>query len=255
MSDAEPSHCARCGAQASGKFCTACGAPMGHPLCVSCGTAMAAGNAFCVHCGAAASGPATGGSAFTPWRVVAVLGMLVAIVVIWVVKRPGGDATREATITTGAAPAARAPDISNLSPREQFGRLADKIEGAMAGGDSATVVRFFPMAEQAFANLSDTDRDNDARFHMGLLQIGVGRPFAALAQADTLNAKAPKHLLASYIRAIVGDLQGDTAGAAKARRAFRENFAAEVGTNRSEYQVHRDTLDQFLATIPAGGVK
>jgi len=125
----------------------------------------------------------------------------------------------------------------------------------MAAGDTATVVRFFPMAEQAFANLSDSERDNDSRFHISLLQVRVGHSPAALAQADTLNLKAPKHLLASYIRAIVGDLQSDTAGAAKARRAFRDNFTVEMATNRPEYQMHREMLDQFLATIPVGGAK
>lgn len=221
---------------------------------------MAAGTSFCVHCGAAAagtavaSGTAPGGSAFTPWRVVAVLGMLAAVAVIFVVTRPDGATTSASTAATGTAPPGGAPDISNLSPREQFGRLADKIETAMAGGDSATVVRFFPMAEQAFAYLSDSTRDNDARFHMALLRVRVGHAPAALAQADTINLKAPKHLLASYIRAIVSDMQNETAAAAKARQTFRDNFAEEVATNRPEYLQHRDMLDQFLATTPVGGV-
>lgn len=261
MSAPKPSHCSRCGAQSSGKFCTSCGAPLAHLSCAACGKAMAAGTSFCVHCGAAAagaaaaSGPAAGGPAVTPWRVVSVLGMVAVVAVIWVLTRPGGAATSGAQSATGSAPTASAPDISNMSPRDQFGRLADKIETAMAAGDTATVVRFFPMAEQAFANLSDSTRDNDSRFHMALLRVRVGHAPAALAQADTISLKAPKHLLASYIRAIVGDLQNETAVAAKARQAFRDNFAAEMATKRPEYELHRDMLDQFLASIPVGGVK
>jgi hypothetical protein len=222
---------------------------------------MAAGTSFCVHCGAAAagavaaSGPAADGPAVTPWRVVSVLGIVAVVAVIWALTSRGSATTSGAQPATASAPTTGAPDISNLSPREQFGRLADKIETAMAAGDTATVVRFFPMAEQAFANLSDSTRDNDARFHMGLLRVRVGHAPAALAQADTINLKAPKHLLASCIRAIVGDLQNETAAAAKARQAFRDNFAAEVATKRLEYEQHREMLDQFLATIPVGGVK
>ena len=189
----------------------------------------------------------------TPWRLVILLAAVAAVAVIWVMTRPGTTAgTAAAPAPVATAPGA-APDISKMTPREQFARLADLIETAMAAGDTAKVVRFFPMAESAFASLTDSTRDNDARFHMGLLRVRVGHSPAALAQADSLTKGAPSHLLASYIRAIVGDIQNDTTAAKKARRAFREHFTAEVALNRPEYQMHREMLDKFLATIPVGG--
>lgn len=223
---------------------------------------MEAGTSFCVHCGAQAGDRTATGTAglaagLTPWRLVILLTAVAGVAVIWVMTRPGVtagpvSAPGQVAAAPGAAPGAP-PDISKMTPREQFARLADLIETAMAAGDSAKVVRFFPMAESAFATLTDSTRDNDARFHMGLLQVRVGHAPAALAQADSMTKGAPSHLLASYVRAIVGDIQNDPTAAKKARQAFREHFAAEVALNRPEYQMHREMLDQFLATIPVGG--
>jgi hypothetical protein len=183
-----------------------------------------------------------------------VLAVVAAVAAVWALTSPRGTTASDAAATANGSPTVSAPDISNLTPREQFGRLADRIETAMAAGDTATVVRFFPMAEAAFANLTDSTRDNDARFHMSLLRVRVGHFPAAIAEVDSIAAKAPKHLFVSYLRAIIGDLKNDSASATMARRTFRDNFAAEMALNRPEYQMHREMLDQFLATIPAGGL-
>jgi hypothetical protein len=134
--------------------------------------------------------------------------------------------------------------------REQFTRLGDRVETAMENGDTATVVQFFPMAETAFGNLTPDERDVDARFHISLLRARVGHFSAGMAQADSIAAIAPSHLFVFYLKAIISDFQRDTTAAKRARQAFREHFAAEVATNRPEYQAHRQLLDQFLKTIP-----
>jgi hypothetical protein len=180
----------------------------------------------------------------TPWRIVEVMAFVAALAVIWAVSGTG----KGAPVSTGAPPAA--PDISNLPPREQFGRLADRVETAMEGGDTATVVKFFPMAETAFANLSTTDRDIDARFHVSLLRARIGHFPAGLAQADSIAAIAPTHLFVYYLRAIINDFQNDTVAARKARQGFREHFDKEIATQRPEYAAHRQMLDQFLKSIP-----
>jgi hypothetical protein len=217
---------------------------------------LAADARFCAHCGAPAGGPGArlqspapglpSAGISTPWRIVGGLAVVAAAAVIWAVSRGGS-----ANPAVGAVPTATAPDISNLSPREQFSRLADRVETAMENGDTTTVVRFFPMVEQAFTNLSMGDRDADARFHIALLRSRVGHFPAGLAQVDSIAASAPSHLFVYYLKAIIADFQNDTVTAKRARQDFRKHFDKEVATGRPEYVAHRQMLDQFLATIPA----
>jgi hypothetical protein len=176
------------------------------------------------------------------------LGGLALVALIWAAV--GSDIGPAPVATTPAAGAGGAPDISNLTPRQQFGRLAERIETAMEAGDTSTVVGFFPMVEAAFANLSDGDRDIDARLHLSLLRARVGHASTAVAQVDTIVAEAPNHLFADYLRAIIADFENDSEAAAAARQAFRRHYPAEIATTRPEYLVHRQMLDQFLATIP-----
>jgi hypothetical protein len=248
--------CPRCGSPASGKFCASCGMTLSR-LCTNCATALAADAKFCAHCGAPSGGSVAQAQAMmqasasvapwlTPWRIVEVMALVAAVAVIWAVSRAG----KESTVGGGAAPAAAAQDISNLPPREEFGRLADRVETAMEGGDTATVVKFFPMAETAFANLTTTDRDIDARFHVSLLRARIGHFPAGLAQVDSIAAIAPTHLFVYYLKAIINDFQNDTVAARKARQAFREHYDKEIATNRTEYQAHRQMLDQFFKSIP-----
>ena len=121
----------------------------------------------------------------------------------------------------------------------------------MEAGDTATVVKFFPMVEQAFTNLTASDRDADARFHVSLLRARIGHFPAGLAQLDSIAAGAPTHLFVYYLKAIIADFQHDTVAAARARQDFRKHFDAEMATNKPEYVAHRQMLDQFLKTIPA----
>jgi hypothetical protein len=213
---------------------------------------MLPGTRFCAHCGrpAGAAGPGAPaavvpGGWLTPWRVAGLLVAGAAIAMVWAISRGPGSPAPVAPV----APAA--PDISNLTPREQFSRLADRVESAMESGDTGTVVRFFPMVEAAYDNLPASGRDIDARFHISLLRSRIGHFAAGLAQVDTIVATAPTHLFAYYLKSIIADFQHDTTAAKRARRDFRKHFATEMATNRPEYQMHRQMLENFLATIPA----
>lgn len=259
MTDIPTVKCPSCGAASHGKFCSLCGARLGPVMCSACGGTLASGSRYCAHCGVVVGSTSeipvrrTWNSSIsmrdlTSWQLVGLLGAIAAIALLWAFTAPSGKPGAPAP---GAATAASVvPDISNLSPREQFGRLADKVEAAMESGDTATVVRFFPMAEQAWNSLAAADRDLDARLHVGLLRARIGHAPAALAQADTIAAAASSHLFADYLRAIIGDFQSDSIAARRARESFREHFASEIALNRPEYQAHRQMLDQFFATIP-----
>jgi hypothetical protein len=174
--------------------------------------------------------------------------VLAVATVLWAALR-GGPAPGAAA--AAAAPDSGAPpDISNMTPREQFTRLSDRVETSMEAGDTATVVKFFPMVEGAFANLPPGDRDADARLHLGLLRAQIGHFPSALAEVDTIVATEPNHLFADYLRAIVADLQHDTVAATKARAAFRKHYAKEIAAKRPEYDAHKRLLDDFLKTTP-----
>ncbi len=102
------------------------------------------------------------------------------------------------------------------------------------------------MMEQAYQLLEGDERDIDARFHLALLQAEVGHFDAATAQVDSIEAAtSPRHLLASYLRAIIADFQGDLATGKSARTAFREHYDAEVATRRPEYVGHASLLEAF----------
>ena len=183
----------------------------------------------------------------SPWRITAVLGVIAVLAGVWAVasRGPGEDSAKPAAPAPGAP-----PDISNLTPREQFTRLSDRVERSMEAGDTATVVRFFPMVEGAFTNLPPGDRDADARLHLSLLRAQIGHFPSAVAEIDTIVATEPNHLFADYLRAIIADLQHDTTAARKARVAFRKHYPGEIAAQRSEYDAHKALLDAFLKTTP-----
>ncbi len=197
-------------------------------------------------------------SRITPWGVTAVLAVAAILAIGWAATRPTSAPAPDAAGSTaplagaqgGGATQGGVPDISNMTPQEQFLRLSDRVERSVLSGDTATVVRFFPMLESAFKNLSPAERDLDARFHLSLLQAQVGHFPAAVAQVDSIVADVPTHLFAYYLKALIADFQGDVAAARAARLAFREHFGTEQATKRPEYQAHQQLLDDFLRTTP-----
>lgn len=256
--------CPACSKPATGKFCTSCGAQVTPAHCSNCGAAAGPGARFCAGCGQRLFGDASqpgaiaparvsAGVTWNPWHVSALLGVVAVAAVLWAALRggpsTGGDAANPPPVA--AADAGTPPDLSTMTPREQFTRLSDRVETSMEAGDTATVVKFFPMVEGAFANLPPGDRDADARLHLGLLRAQVGNFPSALAEVDTIVATEPNHLFADYLRAIVADLQHDTVAATRARAAFRTHYAAEIAAKRPEYDAHKRLLDDFLKTIPA----
>lgn len=229
---------------------------------------MAAGARFCPGCGANTVGDASTAaghtaavgpnSRITPLGITAVLAVAATLAIGWALTRPTIAPAPEATGTAapfsgaqgGGAPQGGVPDISQMTPQEQFLRLSDRVERSVLSGDTATVVRFFPMLESAFKNLSPAERDNDARFHLSLVQAQVGHFPAAIAQVDSIVASVPNHLFAYYLKALIADFQGNTVAAQAARLAFRTHFAAETAAKRLEYQEHQQLLDDFLKTTP-----
>lgn len=255
--------CPRCGAAAQGKFCASCGAPLGPATCISCSAPLAPGAKFCHRCGSPAPGagaaPAPFGNAVrtpqgnnpTPWIVAGILCVVVLGLIVYSTRsrnepaaatmaNAGNSVGTPSTVPTGAA-----PDISSMTPREQFTRLSDRIQTALEQGDSTKVFQFFPMVEGAFLQLPEGDRDVDARYHMGMLWAETGEFAKGKGQADTIMRVAPGNLFGYYMFATIAGFQGDSAVARKARADFRDHYDVEIKKKRQEYLDHGPFLDQY----------
>jgi hypothetical protein len=87
--------------------------------------------------------------------------------------------------------------------------------------------------------------DNHARYDVGMLQLAVGNPQGALAQADTLIAAVPNHLYAYLLRARAYEALSDAPKTRAAYADFLKHEAAERAAGRPEYSLHATTLDAF----------
>jgi hypothetical protein len=213
--------------------------------CHACGTALSGSAKFCHKCGAPVGAPA-GSSGAADWRrgVPWVLAGLAVGALVTVLALRGGRG--------GGAPAANAPppagsvgttDISQMSTEEMAQRLFDRTMRLSEEGKQDSVAFFGPMALQTYAQLPALD--NHSRYDVGMLQLAVGNPQGALAQADTLAAAVPRHLYALVLRARAHEALGNQAGARAAFADYLKYEAAERAGGRPEYTAHAGTLDAF----------
>lgn len=250
-----PTTCPACGAGASGNFCAACGSRLGAAFCASCGAELLPGARFCGQCGDPVGGAAAARppEPRTPWIVASLLSAGIIIAILLAARARGAAASPDmanagnqpATSGAGPMPTGTAPPLDDMTPREQFTRLDNRIMTAAQTGDTTTVIQFWPMAAGAYQNLAETDRDPDIRFRMASLHLLIGQFPQTLALADTILAGARDNLLGYYLRAIVADFQKDSAAARSARAAFNQHYDAEMAKNRPEYVANAPMLQGF----------
>jgi hypothetical protein len=149
----------------------------------------------------------------------------------------------DATVAEPSAASEAPPDISQMSPRERFDRLFNRVMRAAESGDEATVTRFTPMALMAYSQLPDFDAD--ARYHAALLKVHTGDVGGALALADTILAKNPSHLFGYIVRGSVARWQQDSTALKAAYAGFLSHYDAEMKAGRAEYGEHTRALDEF----------
>jgi hypothetical protein len=247
--------CASCGAPASGKFCSNCGAPLAGATCGACGASLTPGAKFCHRCGtpanAQSSSPGRDQRAFSaalPWGVAAVA--LVALVALLAGQRfgrsPDDASTAPPANPTGNAPFAgatgngQAPDISNMTPAEAAVRLYNRVMGAHERGRADSVQIFAPMAITAYQMLGNLDLDQ--RYDVGRIAAVSGDEPLARAEADTILAKNPTHLLGLILAGNAAHMRKDTA----AERIYRDRLAANAPAERAkqlaEYVTHENDI-------------
>ena len=237
-------HCPACGAVGSGKFCSACGAPLETWACAQCGGEVRPGARFCANCGAAVTTEAasTKPGAGLPVAPLVVAGAaVVALVGVFLLRDQ-----RTASAGGTPAPSVQAegpPDLSQMTPREAFDRLYNRVMAAAEQGDTITVAQFSPMALQAYRNLDLIDAD--ARYHAAMLRLHTGDVTGAQALADSILAEHPTHLFGFVLNAAVARFQGSAARERESSTKFLAAWDAEMKAARPEYQDHQRMLEGF----------
>ena len=244
--------CPACGSAASGRVCSTCGASLLPRQCEGCRADLSPQARFCHRCGRPVGGGAApaggGGSDRAAWIFAGALSLLLVGFIIYKVSADAPAPQVPAMANAGSAgnegAQAAPPDISQMSPRDRFDRLFNRIMTAAEQRDSAQVQRFTPMALGAYAQLDQYDAD--ARYHAAVLHLQAGDPKAALALADTILAESPGHLFGYVIRGTAAEFSKDQAALARARRDFASHFPAESASGKPEYRDHAPVIEEFL---------
>ena len=152
-----------------------------------------------------------------------------------------------ATSADGGAPAGappRAPDISQLTPEQRAERLYDRIMTEHEAGRTDAVRSFLPMARAAYEMIGSLNLDQ--RYDLGRLGEVGGDTALARAQADTILAARPTHLLGLILASRVARMERNDARA----RALDARLVAAEPTERSaalpEYLLHKNDIDVAL---------
>jgi hypothetical protein len=257
-----PSTCPSCGAAAQGRFCASCGTALAGAACANCAAPLTPGSRFCHRCGTPAGASATpaarGFGAALPWGVAALA--LCCVIALVVGQRFGARPSGTTDVLDGAngqgstpisaegapaGPMPRAPDISQMTPAQRAERLYDRIMTEHEAGNDETVKTFMPMALAAYEMLAPLNLDQ--RYDLGRLGEVGGDDALARAQADTILAARPTHLLALALAARMARKAGDLT---RARQFDARLLAAEPKERTAglpEYLLHKVDIDSAMA--------
>jgi hypothetical protein len=174
---------------------------------------------------------------------------LVALVAGQRFGRTSNDVSGTAPSDTIAAPFAggggRPPDISSMSPAERAVRLYDRVMMAHERGRADSVQLFAPMAIAAYQQLDSLDVD--ARYDLGRIAAVSGDQSLAKAEADTILAKQPTHLLGLILAGNAARMRRDAA----AERTYYDKLVAaapsERAKQRPEYVTHQNDITIALS--------
>lgn len=249
----------------SSSFCAACGAPLtaGARFCHRCGQPV--GEAVPALRGAAAPVAPDGRAASQalPWGVaaIALLALIAMLAGNFYRRPPAAPDTAQAGPGAPLPPAAgdgadggerpaRAPDISSMSPEERALRLYNRVVLLAEQGKRDSVQFFAPMAMMSFQLLQNLTPLQ--RFELGRIAELAENKEITTAQADTILAGNPTHLLGLTLASSAARLRGDMAAAAQFDRRLLAAEAAERAQQRPEYDVTKVDLDSALARARRG---
>lgn len=224
-----PRFCTNCGASTreSAKFCHRCGAPFD-------GSARPAGPA---------AGPSNLGQ-ILPW---AVAGIALLSLLAFIVGQNMGRTAAPAAAPVIGAPAPvgdRAPDISQMGPEERADRLFQRVMTYVAEGKSDSVAFFAPMAIQS--QLALAPLDDHRRYDLGLLGMVSGDGAMAGAQADSILARNPDHLLGLILAMRSAGMRADAAERGRIAAKLMAVVDVERAKRLPEYVDHDPDITAAL---------
>lgn len=139
-----------------------------------------------------------------------------------------------------------------MSPQERADRLFFRVMTYVSEGKSDSVSFFAPMAIQSFLALAPLDAHQ--RYDLGLLGVVSGDGPMARAQADSILAEQPSHLLGLILGMRASGLMGDTG----ARTSYASRLSAALVTERAkrlpEYDDHAPDIDAALREVNNGAL-
>jgi hypothetical protein len=136
----------------------------------------------------------------------------------------------------GAPAGIRAPDISQMSPRERAARLFDRIMRLNEEGKRDSMQLFATMAIPAYQALEPLD--NHLRYDLGRVAAVSGALALAQAQVDTILKSQPQHLLGLILATQVAEIRGDSAAARSYRKRLVDSEVNERAKGLEEYTLH-----------------
>lgn len=205
-----------------------------------------------------------------PWAFAAIA--LVALVAVFAAQRIGSSSDARLDAPLNALPQAslgemppgmRASDISQMTERERAVRLFDRVMllaeergrdslDFAAAGKEDSLQFFAQMAIQA--HLAIQPRDADVRYDLGRISEVAGAPQVARAQADSILAADPNHLLGLILGASSARRMGDSVAAARFDRRLMAATPTEETRPLPEYQAHRNDIISAVEAARARGV-
>lgn len=237
-------HCSNCGAALgeTAKFCHRCGAPV-----AASGSAPITDTGY-IGAGRAAT-PVPTMQTVLPWAVAAIaLLCLLAFIVALNWRRAPVTVTAPTTAAApGGATGGRAVDISQMSPDERADRLFNRVMTYVTQGHRDSIAFFAPMAIQSMQALAPLNAHR--RYDLGLLGVVSGDGAMARAQADSILAVQPDHLLGLILGMRAAGLQLDTAARARYVEHFESVLAAERAKRLPEYIDHEADIDAAVREI------
>jgi hypothetical protein len=165
-------------------------------------------------------------------------------------QSPPPEQAAPSSATEGAAPFAgatgngQAPDISKFSPAEAAVRLYNRIMSAHENGHADTVQMFAPMAITAYEMIGNLDADQ--RYDVGRIAAISGNESVARAQADTILAKNPNHLLGLILAGNAAHMRKDAVAEASYRAKLVAAAPAEKAKQLPEYITHEADINIAL---------
>jgi hypothetical protein len=157
---------------------------------------------------------------------------------------PGGAPAAGPFAGGAAGGEGRAPDLSQMSPRDIADRLFDRIMRLSGEGKPDSVGFFAEMALQNYAQMPSLDAD--LRYDMGRVAEVAGKEDVARAQADTILKAQPNHLLGLVLASKAALMRGDAAAVAAFNKRLVAAAPAERAKNLEEYQRHAADIDTAL---------